>query len=148
MSERAQLLLAIADDELRFEKIDGHSRTEYRHRGDYYCFCSSWLHSDRLLADFEATAILLVREPHEFFLRLATSLNRTTYRIRFNKVSYFDPLLLGSDHVTDLAFTKHMRFAYQSEHRWVAAPPSKMEALKRVDLEMGSIEDIADLYVA
>lgn len=144
----SSLNVAIADDELRFEKIDGFKRTGYKYRGDYYCFCSSWLHSDRLIADFQATAVLFIHEPQEFFLRLTTALNRTGYTIRFNRILYFDPLLLGPDHVTDMPFTKHMRFAYQSEHRWVAVPSSGMESLTTVQLEMGCIEDIAELYVA
>jgi hypothetical protein len=41
-----------------------------------------------------------------------------------------------------------MRFTYQREHRWVAEPSDPAERLKCVELEMGSIEDIADIYVA
>ena len=48
------LNVAIADNELTFEKVHGERRTQYVMRGDYYCFCSAWLHSDRLISDFEA----------------------------------------------------------------------------------------------
>jgi len=139
--------VAVADDELHFEKIDGHSRAHYVYEGDFYCFCSSWIHSDRLISDFEATAVLVVDKPDELFVRLATALDRKSYRIRFNRVKYVDPLLLGDHDVPELVFTKHMRFAYQFEHRWVAQPPRADERLKRVDLNVGCIEDIAELYV-
>lgn len=139
---------AIADDELRFEKIDGFKRTEYKYRSDYYCFCSSWLHSDRLISDFHATAVLCIKSPQELFLRVATALHHPGYDIRFNRVVYIDPLLLGPNHVTDLAFAKHMRFAYQFEHRWVAVPQSTIKTLNTIELEIGSIKDIAELYVA
>jgi hypothetical protein len=137
---------AVADDELHFEKIDGHTRTQYAHKGDFYCFCSSWLHSDRLISDFEATAVLIVDKPAELFLRLATALNRKDFVIRFNRVEYVDPLLFGENDVPELVFTKHMRFAYQFEHRWVAQPSHADEKLERVTVQLGSIEDIAELH--
>jgi len=140
------LNVAVADDERHFEKIDGHSRTHYVHEGDFYCFCSSWIHGDRLISDFEATAVLVVDKPHEFFVRLATALDRKSYRIRFDRVEYVDPLLLGDHDVPELVFTKHMRFAYQFEHRWVAQPSRTDEKLAIVELRLGSIEDIAEIY--
>lgn len=138
---------AAEDDELQFEKIDGHTRTQYMHQQDFYCFCSAWIHSERLISDFGATAVLVIDKPYEFFLRMANALDRTDYLLRFNRVTYVDPLLLGDHDVPELPFTKHMRFAYQFEHRWVAQPPRANVKLQTANLHMGSIEDIAEIYV-
>jgi hypothetical protein len=139
---------AVADSELTFEKIRGTERTRYRQKSDFYVFCSSWLHGERLIHDFNATGVLLITDPAEFFLRLATALNRTTFDIRFNRVSYIDPLLLDDKDLTDLRFVKHMRFAYQMEHRWVATPPDHEEALQPVSVSLGSLTDISVLHGA
>lgn len=139
---------AIADSELTFEKVRGATRTRYKQKSDFYCFCSSWLHGERLIYDFGATGVLVITDPHAFFLRLATALNRTTYDIRFNRVTYVDPLLLDDKELSDLRFVKHMRFAYQTEHRWVATPPKAVERLEPVNVCLGSLEDISVLHGA
>ena len=139
---------AVADSELTFEKIRGSTRTRYRQKSDFYCFCSSWLHRERLIFDFSATAVLVVTDPLEFFLRLATALNRTSFDVRFNGVTYVDPLLLEDKDLTDLRFVKHMRFAYQTEHRWVATPPKPMGRLEVVQICLGPLTDISVLHGA
>lgn len=137
---------AVADDELSFEKIRGKVRTRYTQKADYYCFCSSWLHGERLISDFDATAVLVVTDPHEFFVRLASALNEVTFEILFNRVTYVDPLLLDDHEISDLRFVKHMRFAYQMEHRWVAMPANPMKRLDKVELVLGSLKDISVLH--
>jgi hypothetical protein len=139
---------AVADDELSFEKIRGRVRTRYVQKGDYYCFCSACLHSDRLIQDFPTTAVLAITDPHQFFLRLAAALDRLEYEILFNKVTYVDPLLLDDHEIADLRFIKHMRFSYQMEHRWVATPPMSSQALSELTVTMGSLRDISVLHGA
>ncbi len=141
------LNLAISDKELVFEKINYDKRIRYSSRFDYYCFCSSWLHSDRLIADFEADSVLVIEQPQEFFIRLATALDEKNFNIDFNRVTYIDPLLLGEHEITQLAYAKHMRFAYQFEHRLVAMPAVETQLVQR-DLDLGSINDIAKIYEA
>lgn len=140
------LNLAVADSELSFEKIRGTVRTRYIQRRDFYCFCTSWLHSHRLVADFDATAVLVVTNPHDFFLRLARALNEPTFEIHFNRVKYVDPLLLDDHEIADLRFLKHMRFTYQTEHRWVATPPAGSTSIGVRNLSLGSLEDISVLH--
>lgn len=142
----SSLNLAVSDRELEFEKINYHERIRYKSRFDFYCFCSSWLHSDRLIADFDADCVLAITNPHEFFLRLATALDEQNFQIDFNKVTYVDPLLLGEHHVSRLGYVKHMRFAYQFEHRFVAMQ-QKDEPIAQRDLNLGSIVDICDIYM-
>lgn len=137
---------AIDDSELTFEKIDGGTRTRYSTKSDYYCYCSAWLHSDRLIGDFSANSVVAITKPHEFFVRLATALKETTFRITFNRVTYVDPLLLSDHEITDLAFIKHMRFAYQFEHRLVAYPRDLEAGLDVRHLRLGALDDIARIY--
>lgn len=142
----ASLSPAIDDRELDFDKIEGTTRTRYSAKSDYYCYCSSWLHSDRLIGDFLADCVVAISEPHEFFVRLATALNEIEFELCFNRVTYVDPLLLSGYELMDLAFIKHMRFAYQFEHRLVAYPPSTGTHLDIRHLRLGPLNDIARIY--
>lgn len=137
---------AIADDELSFEKIRGEIRTRYVQKSNFYCFCSALLHGDRLTQDFPTTAVLAITDPHQFFLRLAAALNRPEYEVLFSQITYVDPLLLDEHDLTDLRFIKHMRYAYQMEHRWVATPPAATQDLSELTVTMGSLRDISVLH--
>jgi hypothetical protein len=137
---------AIHDDELTFEKIERFTRTRYRIRTDYYCFCSSWIHTDRLVDDFGADCVLVITDPHEFFRRLAMAVDDPRLEMRFNRVTYVDPLLLGEHELRDVTFIKHMRFTYQCEHRFIALPKRPVERLSELQLRLGPLNDIARLY--
>ena len=139
------LNLAVSDRELDFEKINYQRRTRYSSKFDYYCFCSSWLHSDRLIEDFDADCVLVIKDPKDFFTRLATALDERDFRIDFGKVDYIDPLRLGDRHISHLGYVKHMRFAYQFEHRFIAMPQED-ETLVQQDLLLGPLDDICDYY--
>ena len=104
-------------------------------------------HSDRLFWDFEADSLLVVHDPKAFFVRLATALDEQSFEVYFNRVAYIDPALLGEkNHIRDVALVKHMRFAYQFEHRFIAKSP-KPGTLEPRHLELGSLEDIAEVLV-
>ena len=140
---------SVQDDELNFTKIIKNKRIRYTSDTDFYCFCSAWLPNNRLVADFEADCIVVIHKPHEFFLRLRSSFRNKDWIASFNKVTYIDPLLMGeNDHIESIAFTKHFRYAYQFEHRFIMYPPSYEKKLEYVDLELGSINDIAKIYRA
>lgn len=143
----SSLNLAISDRELVFEKVNHDERVRYTSRFDFYIFCSSWLHSDRLISDFCGDSVLVIEQPHEFFVRLATALDEKAFSVDFDRVTYIDPLLLRDHHVNHIAYAKHMRFAYQFEHRFVAMPPKEIVLSER-KLNLGPIRDIATLYEA
>jgi hypothetical protein len=46
-----------------------------------------------------------------------------------------------------IPFSKHFRYAYQDEFRFVWRPSERAETLRHVDLNIGSLEDIAELIV-
>ncbi len=87
----------------------------------------------------------MVREPWEFLRRVSEALNETTFQIYCEAVTYIDPLLLDEADVADVAVAKHMRFAYQFEHRFVAMPTTEI-SLEPRHLEMGPLHDFATLY--
>ena len=62
------------------------------------------------------------------------------------KAIYIDPLL-PSTAVIDVPMSKHFRYEYQNEHRFVWRPVTQMAKLPYVELELGSLESFAELVV-
>jgi hypothetical protein len=143
------LNLARRDKELEFEKIVGRQRRVYRSATDYYAFCTTMFHFDRLFWDFDdADSVLLIHDVVEFFTRLANAMHEPKWDMYCSPITYLDPVRMGeSAHVRDVALVKHMRFTYQREHRFVAKPPSPATLDIRY-LTLGSLEDITELLVS
>ena len=133
------------DNELVFEKIVGHKRQCIFSKTDFFAFCTSWIPNNRLVADFNADSVLVISDPHEFFRRLCTAFNRPDFSILFDRVTYVDPLLLDNHVPESLFLWKHMRFAYQFEHRLVMVPQTPVGKLEYQHLVLGGISDIAKL---
>ena len=139
------LNFSVRDKELEFEKIVGHKRQRISSTTDFFVFCTSWIPNNRLVADFEADSVLVISDPHEFFRRLCTALNRPDFKIFFDRVTYVDPLLLDNHVPESLFLWKHLRFAYQFEHRLVMVPPTPVAKLEHQQLVLGGLSDIAKL---
>jgi hypothetical protein len=121
--------------------------TTLRFPTNYYVYCLSRTLSLRLLYDFEADACLIVHDPKEFSRRLLAGVREhTQWTPSSGSVNYFDPLQVQPGQVR-LPIAKHFRYAYQQEHRFVWLPPSRMEALDPLFVELGSLEDIAEIVV-
>lgn len=139
---------SIRDDELNFTKILPSGRITYTSEYDYYCFCSSWIHNNRLVADFSADCVIVIKDPHEFFRRMLTAFQGEPGKVVFNKVNYIDPLLPGDGQLDSIAFVKHFRFSYQFEHRLVIWLENATHNLDYEFISMDSLEDIAEIYEA
>lgn len=112
---------------------------------DYYVYCVSNILDFRLFSDFEADSCLIIKDP-EGFTRL---LYRVMQSILFSwkgfnaPVKYIDPFnTRGNKEI--ILFVKHFRYAYQFEHRFLWLPETKMGELKPIDLNLGSLEAVAE----
>jgi hypothetical protein len=65
---------------------------------------------------------------------------------RNGKVTYIDPLL-PSVTMPDVPMSKHFRYTYQHEYRFVWLPTEAKGQLSYVDLELGPLKDIAELVI-
>jgi len=132
-----------------FRKQHEHdARQIYRRRVDtnYYVYCMSTLTSNRLLVDFEADALIVVREPQTFLERLDSAVQRQipSWQSRVGHVNYYDPLQVTPEEV-DPVMGKNFRYAYQHEFRIAWFPPSTITSLEPIDVELGPLGDIADI---
>jgi hypothetical protein len=120
----------------------------YRSDRDYWLFCLTRSVEPRLFVDFDATACVIIKDPEAFKSRLqshtAISFPNTVYHD--GDAVYIDPLLPISAKI-DIPFSKHFRYAYQEEFRFVWRPTEPVEKLQHVDLDIGSLKDIAELVV-
>jgi hypothetical protein len=120
---------------------------------NFYVWCCSKAYEPRMFVDFEADACLVIHELQEF----AERLNRGLYqkvpvlpRMYANDVKYYDPLCPDdsfSEIFTSrcpLFFCKDFRYAYQKEYRF-SWPMKERVELEPIEIEIGSIQDIAEL---
>lgn len=101
----------------------------------------------RLVSDWNAEAVVVIHDSTEFEKRLKRASENLVKLaggdvLEGGKVRYMDPYF-PLDH-PDVPFCKHYKFAYQREFRFVIRGSNKVEFSDR-KLEIGSIEDIADL---
>jgi hypothetical protein len=161
---------AVHDDELSFESIaqpgvqvrvsltpDGPwhpvgGLKEFRHkstmRTDYFVYCMTHTAAHRLFDDFDYDACLAITEPKEFVERLIAAVKETLpgWGVGGGSVKYADPHFAYANSLA-IPMTKHFRYAYQREFRMYWLPPEPRNDLKPFLVELGSLEDCANLIV-
>lgn len=118
-------------------------------RTNYYVGCFSTTFSPRLFLDFDdADACLLIVRPVEFTQKIFSAFEKQLpdFAGICASVRYFDPLNSGLDGL-DVCFSKHFRYAYQQEFRFVWLPPENLVELESLYLDLGPLSDCAELVV-
>lgn len=113
---------------------------------DYYLYCMSADYDETLLNEFGG-ACVLIKSPREFSARLKEwgKKNLSGWDFFDLPVKYYDPYeLIGRQHI-DAGLSKRIEFAYQREFRFLFLPPAGGKAQKIPPIEIGSIEDIAEV---
>lgn len=119
---------------------------------DYFLFSTCNELSRRMPTDFDANAVLIIKDKREFLCRLESELlmSYPDWEVLERDVYYYDTY---NDHPRDQnqEFYKHISYAYQREHRCILRPKRtgfQKDELKPFFVELGSIEDIAEaLYI-
>jgi hypothetical protein len=119
----------------------------FQHTNNFWLYCVSSSAEPRLFVDFNATACVIIKDREEFSRRLraagATAFVGTI--AREGRASYIDPLRPKTAKIY-LPMSKHFRYAYQEEYRFVWES-SDTRPLSYRDIELGSLADIADLVL-
>jgi len=113
---------------------------------DYWLYCISNTVEPRLFVDFQADSCVVIRDKERFqrLLTLQSVAKFPNTGHRHGKVAYIDPLRPSTVEI-DVPMSKHFRYEYQSEYRFVWRPVKPMANLPYVDLELGSLKGIAEL---
>jgi len=120
----------------------------YRAGTDYWLYCVTSAVEPRLFVDFQADSCVIVKDRERFqhLVELQGAVKFPNTDHRRGKVIYVDPLLPSSA-IIDVPVSKHFRYEYQREHRFLWKPKTPMNNLQYVDLELGTLEEIAELVV-
>jgi len=114
---------------------------------NFYVYCMTHTLSYRLFGDFEADACVIVREPETFVAKLVQAVQQVLPGwIEWNQVvQYIDPYLHPKADV-DLFFSKHFKFWYQQEYRFVWMPEADgRDNLEPIFVELGPLDAISEL---
>ena len=119
---------------------------------DYYVYCMTHTLKDRLFNDFSADSCVIIRDLSEFSNRLEAAVQSqlSDWSMCSRSVEYIDPydagLRLSENPTLDLFFSKHFRYWYQQEYRFVWIPITCMpNNLEPFQIELGSLSKIAEL---
>jgi hypothetical protein len=120
----------------------------YNAGSDYWLYCVSSAIEPRLFVDFQADSCVIIKDRDRFkrLLALQSAAKFPSTAHRHGEAIYIDPLRPSTVKI-DVAMSKHFRYEYQSEFRFVWRPVSPMANLSYVDLDLGSLEDLAELVV-
>lgn len=125
-----------------FQRVD----IPCRSNADYWMYCLSTVCEPRLFVDFDADACIIVKDKARFLQLLLVNgrakFCETTHRSGL--VTYVDPLLPRTA-LIDVPMSKHFRYEYQKEFRFVWCPRAPTRDLPFVELQLGSLGDIAEI---
>jgi len=115
---------------------------------NYYGLCCSCEWDPALFADFPADACAMVQDTDVFANRLEVAFKAQLdgWYFHHNPVQYFDPHEMPQNQYFDAGMCKDFRFAYQREYRFLWVHLGGEEAGDVRDLELGSLQDIAEVH--
>jgi hypothetical protein len=148
----APLNAAIRDDELGLSWADEKNIFRTFQVDDYYVFCVSGVYDYRLYRDFdESDSCLVIRDAEEFNERIreATKLNleAKVMGVISAPVIYVDQFRTEKPELArEVYFTKHFRYAYQYEFRFVWPPRGNLP-LATIELDLGDLSALAEVIV-
>lgn len=129
------------------ENVGDHAiQLNYGASSDYWLYCVTQSLEPRLFVDFNAGACVIIKNKKAFSDRLehAAASRMASCRYACGKAVYVDPNQPDSANIR-IQFAKHFRYTYQREYRFAWMPEKSTKALAPVDVEMGSLDDIAIL---
>jgi hypothetical protein len=115
---------------------------------DYWLYCVTSTVEPRLFVDFQADACVIINDKDRF-RQLVAQQNEISFSGATRQKGgaiYIDPLLPKTS-VIDVPMSKHFRYEYQKEYRFVWMPRQPSTALPYVNVSLGSLESIAELVV-
>ena len=130
-------------DSLGEQRVD----INYAAGSNYWLYCVTNSLEERLFVDFEADACVIIKD-RERFKQLLRSAAKKLVGVsqEDGNANYIDPVMPQSPDV-DVPMSKHFRYSYQDEYRFIWMPTIPVENLSHVDLRLGSLEDFAELVV-
>ena len=113
----------------------------------YYIFCVSCNWHPSLFDAFGEDSCLVIKQPEEFSRRLKNCCKQLKgWYFLDCPVQYFDPYERPPKMFFSTTMSKIFKYAYQQEFRFLWDGLEQKIAKKEIDIEIGSIKDIAEIY--
>jgi hypothetical protein len=116
---------------------------------DYYTLCMSTDFEPYIFEEFDYDSCVIIKNPDQFAIRLEASTKSLlpNWYFHHNPVEYFDPYEPYKNQCLDPAMCKDFSFAYQMEYRAIWHPPDNESAKDYINVRIGSLEDICEIYI-
>lgn len=114
---------------------------------DFYVWCCGLDYDARLFHEFQADAVLVIRDMEEFRSRFSAAMQKVLpgWTMKDGPLSYYDPYNVRRDQLTPI-FSKNLRYLHQNEYRFAWSPPNGAKASTELFPVLGSLSDIAEYY--
>jgi hypothetical protein len=118
----------------------------YMNVPDFYVWCCGFGCDLRMLHDFHADALLLIRDEAAFIKRMLDAVDKAMPGCVpvHGPVQYYDPFTVDRSQLKPI-FSKNLKYLYQSEYRFAWNVPSGA-TLAPFMVELGPLHDIAEFY--
>lgn len=115
---------------------------------NFYVICMTSAYSPRLLDDFQADALLVIKNVNRFIIRLEKAIRmvRPDLTLAANVVKYYDPYRVKPDDMEPF-YSKNFRYAYQKEYRFICYKSGIPLNAEPFFIEMGTLRDIASIHI-
>lgn len=115
---------------------------------DFWLYCVTTSVEPRLFVDFQADACVIIRDEQQFTKGLAAAAAHSLPRAKMHQgpAVYVDPLLPKTAKLF-VPFAKPFGYSYQQEHRFCWFPLAAAKELTPIDVELGSLQDFAELII-
>jgi hypothetical protein len=123
----------------------GNVKRTYELSTNYYVQCLSTAYTYREFNDFEADSCLIIYDIQRFVEKIRKELLKKfkNFEFYFDNIEYIDPLKHKRE--PSVLFSKHFRYSYQNECRFVFLPEEPILDLKEFFIEIGSMEEYAEI---
>lgn len=116
---------------------------------NYYTLCLSCDFEPMVFEKFNYNACVIIKNPKEFARRLenATKKQLAGWYFHHCPIEYFDPHVPIKNQYINATMSKDFSYAYQMEYRFLWDPPNNESAKKHIEVNLGCLNDICELYV-
>ncbi len=116
---------------------------------NYYTLCLSCDFEPIIFEEFNYDACVVIKNPEEFACRLEyeTKKQLPSWYFHHNPTEYFDPHVPIKNQYFSATMSKDFSYAYQMEYRFLWDPLNNGSAKKYIEVNLGSLNDICELYV-
>lgn len=114
---------------------------------DFYVWCCGLAYDARMFHDFQAEALLMVRDMPAFVDRFIAAVQAVRPELvsQHGPCLYYDPYTVQRARLRPM-YSKNIRYLYQNEYRFVFTLPPGVTDFPAFFIELGPLTDIAEFY--